>query len=477
MKVMNKYIRYIPSVSLILSVIVLCISWHISYPYFLRWLEGYSFFTTLPDFTSIHYDLPADLIRYAGAFLLQFYRMPLLGAMIQAVLAVMSVCCIWGCVRRVFAEPESLMWVAYLPLPLFVHYQMSDLTLYRALMWLLCSFIVMAAVMLLTIRKKQALRVPKALANPAVSAILSLVILTSSATILIRGNDLTRGYEEVSHLEYLGENQQWEEILHVVSPEDAVGNEYQRRYALLALLGTGRLSEEAFRYGLSGSSDFLFDNVQEPFCLGFNTIFYKALGMYNPAIYSTYQRAVQSTPGVSFSTIRFLADSYLATEDYELAKKYIEILSHSTCHRRWVKARLPELERLKGKEPAYPQGGPLFYLESFLPDISSMYDRSPSDSRFSDLLLCGFIADKDGMTFYRIFEVVSRSLYPEGMDIPRLYQEALLLIASKYPEILNHYRIDESVWKQFADFTKMMQEGKTTSAKRKYSGTYWAYIY
>ena len=37
--------------------------------------------------------------------------------------------------------------------------------------------------------------------------------------------------------------------------------------------------------------------------------------------------------------------------NYKEAKKYIDFLSHSTCHRRWVRERLPKLEQLKGKTP------------------------------------------------------------------------------------------------------------------------------
>ena len=474
---MSNYRRFIPIASLIVSVVGLCGAWYFSYPYFLRWLEGYSFFSTLPDFTRVHYDLPADLIRYIGAFLLQFYRFPLAGALIQASLAVLMVGCIWGCVKRIFAEPESMMWLSFLPLPVFVHYQMSDLTLSRTLSWLACASAVLLVVVLLTIRKKGSVNQVKFFRNVLVSSLVSLVILASSMVVLIKGSDLTRGYEKVAYLEYSGEHQQWEKILQTVSPRDAKENEYQRRYVLLALLATGHLADGAFAYGLSSADDFLFTNVQEPFCLGFNTIFYKTLGMYNPAVYNTYQRAVQSAPGVSFNTLRFLADSYLATGDYTLAKKYIDILSHSTCHGKWVKQRLVRLQQLKGKAPVYPQAGQLFYLESFLADISSMYDRYPSDRRFADLLLCGFLAEKDGMTFYNIFQIVAGALYPDGRNIPRLYQEALLLTASRYPSILDRYAIDESVWKDFSDFTQMMQEGKTAQAKRKYTGTYWAYVY
>lgn len=477
MKGLNRYRRHIPLVSLLLAVAVLWIAWYVSYPYFLRWLEGYSFFCTLPDFTKIHYDLPADLPMYAGSFLLQFYAWPAAGAFIQTVIAVLTVACIWVCIRTLFADPEGVMWISFLPLPVFVYYQLSDLTLSRALTWLLISCGAMLLVSLLTIRKKQFLNVPKLMRNLLFSTIVSFVLVSASAVLLARGNDMTRGYETVARLEYLGEHQRWEEILETVSRQESIDNEYKRKYVLLALMNTGQLTDYAFSYGLSGSDDFLFQNVQEPFCLGFNVLFYNSLGMYNPAIYNTYQEAVQSTPGMSFDTVRFLAETYLELGDYALAKKYLDVLSHSTCHGKWVKDRLPLLESLECKEPVYPRSGPLFTLESFLPDISSMTDRYPHDSRFADLLLCGVLAEKDGAAFYKIFQVISKTQYPDGRNIPHLYQEALLLAASQNPELLNHYRIDDDVWKRFADFTEMMQKGKANQAKRKYSGSYWAYVY
>lgn len=477
MKKLNIDKRYIPLLSLLSTVFVLTAAWHVSYPYFLRWLEGFSFFSTLPDLSRIHYHLPGDLHRYVGAFLLQFYSSPFAGALIQAVISLAFVSCLWVCVRRIFADPEYMLWLAFIPLPLFVHYQLSDLTLSRSLAWVFCAIALASIAILLTIRKKPGLRMPKFLNNAISSIVLSATLVLCSCALLIKGNDLTRGYEEVARLEYLGQNQKWNEILHTVSVQDAQVNEYQRRYALLALLNTGKLADHAFAYGLSGSDDFLFTDVQEPFCLGFNILFYKSIGMSNPAIYHTYQRSVQSTPGVSFNTLRFLADSYLEAGDYTLAKKYIDILSHSTCHRRWVKERLPRLEQLKNESPSYPQTGPRFHLDSFLADISSMYDRYPYDSRFADLLLCGVLSQKDGGAFYGIFDVVCKHIYPDGKGIPDLYQEALLLLASKHPEILNRYKIDEAVWKRFADFTELMRQGKTAQAKRKYSGTYWAYVY
>ena len=99
------------------------------------------------------------------------------------------------------------------------------------------------------------------------------------------------------------------------------------------------------------------------------------------------------------------------------------------------------------------------------------------EQRFADLMLCAVLSEKDGNTFYNIFNVVSRTLYPDGRNIPKLYQEALLLVASQNPDILNRYFIEEDVWKRFIDFTELMQKGRSAEAKRKYAETYWAYVY
>ena len=115
-------------------------------------------------------------------------------------------------------------------------------------------------------------------------------------------------------------------------------------------------------------------------------------------------------------------------------------------------------------------------MDYFLRDLSSMVERYKQNTKYADYLLCGLLADKDGNRFFQVFTILHPRLYSDG-NIPTLYQEALLLNASKEPDILQMYRIDEEVWEKFNDFTELMRSGKTAYAKRKYAGTYWAYVY
>ena len=462
---------------LLLTFIGLTVLWRIKYPYFLIWLEGFTYFDTLPDFSTVLLNLPGDIFRYIGAFILQFYSHALTASLIQAALSIVFIVSIYLLIRNVVSEGGNLIWVAYLPLPLFIYYQLSDLTLSRSLACISIVLLLLALVGIIRIWKKISIPVPGFLRSTFWASLMLGLALVASIAIFYVDGPLSSKHEDVARLEHYAETRQWDKILETVSRQESVKNEYLRKYVLLALSETGRLPEYALSYGLANADDFVFQNIQEPFCLNFNVMFYKQLGFYNYAIYQIYQQAVQSTPGMSFDSMRQLIDIYLEIKDYELAKKYMDILSHSTCHGKWLEARSAKLESIRNEEPLYHDENPRYTLMSFLPDISAMVDRYPCDRKYADYLLCGVLSQKDGNTFYSVFEIIAQTLYPNGENIPKLYQEALLLIASHEPEVLQKYKISKEVWDKFVDFTDLMRAGKTAQAKRKYSDTYWAHVY
>lgn len=454
---MRKYIY-------ILFFVFLWAMWYFTCPYFLIWLEGNSYFSTLPDFTTIYFNLPEDIFRYMGAFLLQFYAYPVIGAAIQALLSMLVVFCVSSVIRRLFKEPDGLLWIAFAVLPVYVYCQMSDLTLAWSLTMLFASVAVSLIVYMSISAGKPFGKVPAIIRNRYVDLVLLVVSAVTTFYVMTESNSMGHEYEDIAKLEYLAENGEWNEILETVSSQDAVRNEYKRRYVLLAMAQVGKLPDYAFRYGLSSSQDFMFYTFQERFCQAFNILFYRSLDINNPAVYHLYQQAIHTFPGLSFDLLRNLTDIYLEQKDYDLAKKYMDILSHSTCHGKWIKERLPILESIRNEEPASSIAEEQFVMESFLTDFSYLVDRYPEDRRFADYLLCGVLAERDLNTFYNIFNIVADSLYPGGERIPVLYQEALMMIASQEPEVLQKYKIDEEVSKRFKE-------------KRKYAGTYWDYAY
>lgn len=461
----------------ILSVFVLLWGgWFVSYPYFMRWLEGFSFFSTLPDFTAIHFQFPDDLCRYAGSFLLQFFAYPAAGAAIQAALPVLASQCVWIVVKRIFKDPDSLFWMSFLIVPVVVNSQLDDITLVNTIQILVLSAAVSLTVYVITIFFKPEVSFPKLLRKSWVNFSIP-VVAACAALVVLQTGPISSQHESIARLTYMGEHKDWDGILKEVSKQDALSNEYKHKYVLLALSETDRLPDYAFRYGLSSSNDFHFQNPDDPLALKFNILFYRALGLQNAVVYYAYQQSLQSLPGLSYDAMRTLADAYLQLKDYRLAKKYMDILEHSSCNDRWVDQRKMKLYSIMETAPDYHMTGEKFVLEDFYRDMSALVTRYPAERKYADYLLCGLLADKNGNMFLNVFDRVAGTHYDDTRTMPVLYQEAICLIGSYEPEVLAKYPVDERIMQRFKDFMGLLNNGKASQAKRKYADTYWAYVY
>ena len=457
--------------------VVMWAVWFFGYRYFLIWLEGYSYFSTLPDFASLYKGIPEGLPGYIGAFLHQFYKWPAVGAAIQAFFAVWPTVCIGLIIIRLFKEPARLLWIAFIIVPVFAYRQFWDMLLCKSVLYSLVATVVMLVGLGVTLIKKPQLSLPKLMTAKLLNPIVMTVTLLLSLYFLVvldRGN---KDQEKMARLEYLGENKDWNEILNTVTVKDAWESDIMRRYAMLALSETGQLADHAFRYGLKGAADFLFYDNVNPLCLNFNALFYECAGMHNATIMHSYQLGVQTVPGIGFDALRRLADTYIKLKDYTLAKKYVDILSHSTCHKSWVKERLPKLEAIKDEQPEYVHDEYKAKISSFSHTISSMVDRNPENRKYADLLLCSLLADEEGDKFRDLFRYIAQWQYPAGTPIPRLYEEALILISMVDPAALEGFAISENTRSRFADYVALMNAGRGNQALKKYAGTYWEYSY
>lgn len=457
--------------------VILWAGWFFCFRYYLIWLEGYSYFSTLPDFISTFKTLPGGFTAYIGAFLHQFYSVPAVGAAIQSLLDIWVVFCTGVIITRLFRNPKRLLWMALIPLPFVLYGQFWDLYMVVTLRYFFIFGGLMLAVVMFTSVRHVELRFPDLFRNKYVAVSAAIVLTIISVYVLAGVDPAKRVHEERARLEYLGNQQDWDKILEVVSPQDSRRDEFKRRYVLLALSEKGLLTEYAFRYGLSGSDDFIFRDSIEPMALNFNCLFYQCMGMHNAAIHQAYQLGVQSLSGIGFSSLRRLADIYLELEDHELAKKYLDIISHSSCHKAWVRERMHRLESIKGADPEYGQELFEATIADFPHTISSMVDGNRDNRQYADLLLCSLLADEEGDKFKNIFGYVAQVQYPSGTGIPRLYEEAIILISMVDPQIMREYAVSDEVRSRFADYVGMMNTGKGTQALRKYSDTYWAYSY
>ena len=451
--------------------------WYVFYYYSLLWLEGYSYFTSLPDLKSVLALFPDDLFKYVGAYFLQFFYKPALGAAIQAGFATWIMLCTGMMVMRLFKTSSGILWLSFIPIPFYMFGQFWDLSLERSIIWCLSVFLLMCIVWIVTIGKRLTISMNNYFQHYLVMILIPILAFSLSAYFLLGYDKGNKNQEMFGKLEYLGDHQQWEEILKLIPPQEAQQNELKRRYALLALSETGRLSEQMFRYGITNPREFLFFNREEPFCRNFNALFYRSINLPNEVIHQCYQLGIQSSFGFSFSVLRRLVDTYIELKDYALAKKYLDILSHSSFKKKWVEGHLPKLESIKDMTPSYTMEGAPFTIGTFLETMSSVYDRYPDNRKYADLLLCGILADKNGNSFYQVFKIIAQHLYANGERIPRYYEEALLLISPHEKDILEKYNISKDSQERYNVFMQLVKTGRINVAKRKYPDSFWSYIY
>lgn len=372
---------------------VLWTIWFLAYRHYLIWLEGISYFSTLPDFFAQHKDMQYGLLAYIGSFLHQFYACPAVGAAVQTFMATWLVICTGIIIIRFFKNSKQAMWMSLIPVPFFVCFQFWDLRMLNSVLWFLIFTGALLVVPVVPAVLKRKWTMPEFLCWKPLNIIILILTASVSAYMLLYMDPRNKVHEDQVSLQYLGENHKWDEILYTVSVADARTDDLKRKYVLLALSEKGLLKDNAFKYGLTSSEDFIFFESINPLCLNYNALFYQCNGIHNAAIHQLYQQGVQSHFGVSFSTLRRLADIYIELKDYTIAKKYVDILDHSTCNGKWVRERLGKLESIRDAEPAYVVDTEKATITAFTQTITSMLQMYPDNQKYAEILLCCLLAD------------------------------------------------------------------------------------
>ena len=94
-----------------------------------------------------------------------------------------------------------------------------------------------------------------------------------------------------------------------------------------------------------------------------------------------------------------------------------------------------------------------------------------------DMLLCGVLASRDLDGFAELFPRVAGGAYSPSEGLPRHYEEALLLLSRRNPEILTMFRINPLRTKEFERFVESMDADRRAQACAMYPDSFWAYMY
>lgn len=451
--------------------------WLVVYPNTLRWMEGMSFFSTMPDFTQLQVRYAADYPDYVGAFLLQFYRWPVVGALIQTLIVWIVMLSVDVVLYRL-VHRQRLMWLTFVVVGGVLALQVKDYALGKMLMFALCSFLLALSVLLFT--SKRGWMQEK---NPGnfVKFLLPLVLMVVGCVISMSDNEnIVR--ERIYRMEYLAEQEKWDKILEAVTPEVSASDPVRRRYALLALLEKGQLPNKMFAYGITSPDDFYFPHSVDGIGLSFNGFFNKALNAGNETVHSYFQLNSICRFGYSARALRGIVDALLRQGDDVLAEKYIRVLLSSTTHKKWVKSRIKQLMELRyePKVEATPESDiwSVWHGENpVIVECAGLLEAEPNNRKVADVLCCALLSARQLEKFMQIFSYAAPQVYKGLRSLPIHYEEAILLLSRQDPSFVQHYPISSFKLNEFKRFAQMMDSGNSAQAKEAFKGTLWAYQY
>lgn len=281
--------------------------------------------------------------------------------------------------------------------------------------------------------------------------------------------------------------QEWDKVRELSESADS-RSPYSTYYRNLCYAREGRLAEELFRHP-QNLGDGLFLSIQRGSSYLASFFFIDGLLEMGDVSQATDAALLGQTVMPSrFSTrmLRNLSEIAVLTGDYNVAGKYLNILSATPMHRRWARElrncvdsdSLPErLQRWRSRaalaDRTVAQG-------DWRASLKNIVDLNPMNRTAVDYLLCSMLLDKRGKSFEGYYERYWLDKLDRYYEVPPVYQQALLVNAysdDSFREIIGKYRIAGSVAERYMRFQNALERSNgNLSALGEYKDTYWYYI-
>ncbi|MBP5393228.1 MAG: hypothetical protein J6Y59_05380 [Bacteroidaceae bacterium] len=442
------------------------------FPYTYITMEGDDFWALTRGYWQMKLAMLPAFSNWLSDFLKQFYFSPYLAAAVQTSVLGLTGLLAYLVLRLTFKEKRLLHWLGLLPPILLGYYCTFDLSfqlqwlfffafllIYRLipnlkaqLFWSILSvaigFFLMRTPILFLLLLSYALMTFKShnwkkslyLILP-LSVLIPMPLVYSQQVAFIpfeerymawggRFEPLTSSYnqqgEYVKKLVCLSSEGKWEELIYKARAKNEArrGNGVALRYALLAESALGTLPENLFDYPISDENLFLFPHQDSSIAHQFNWLFYLNLGVYDEVFHQAEEYGLRQPNGVCFSSLRQMVDSSIEEGDWEIAEKYLQILSKSSRHKGFVRdsrARIQNSKKQKSKD--IPLRADNFVGGYSLPvemlRLTRYYGDASRQKKMTDYAICSYILRGDRNSF-RI-AVQAFDIYKDK-PLPRAYQ-------------------------------------------------------
>lgn len=347
------------------------------------------------------------------------------------------------------------------------------------LSWLSIPFSIFITTILPEISKRKKAIILKSL--------LFLVIFSGGIFVVISSSDQKK--EKIMSYDYYARNEKWDKIIELANKEDPK-DPLSVTCLNLALAKTGVMGDAMFRYfqnGIEGLLPTFQRDFVTPFVAG--EVYYH-LGFLNTSLRYNFE-AMEAIPDhkKSVRAMKRMAEVNLLNEEYNVAEKYLKLLSKTLFYREWAKHTLSIINNPKAisENTEWAELKKYQFTEDFLfseQEKDQMLGLSllhcPTNKMVYEYLMAYTLLNRDLKHFYEYYPLGKEIHYKK---IPSHYQEALILFWSIQPLGLDNIpnMIDAPVKQKFIQFVNdySSEEYKTKKElfQKKYSQTYWHYYY
>lgn len=194
-------------------------------------------------------------------------------------------------------------------------------------------------------------------------------------------------------------------------------------------------------------------------------------------------------PGAySSRMMRTLAEIAVASGDYGVAKKYLDMLSRTPGHRTWAANLLQKINEndiperyLIWRSRAVESGDRLYPQGDIRSSLELISDSNPLNKVAADYLMCSCLLKKNVNTFISMYEKWYLGILDRFVEVPKIYEQALLVNVDSnesLEETVLKYSISRETVDRYMEFLQdqIKADGKLSVLESKYRDTYWYYI-
>lgn len=445
------------SIPAALFLTVFCISQFLQ-PYSLTQMQNTGLFLLTPDWFKEVLTGPHPVSETLASFLVQFYDIPVVGALIVAAVITLTYLAADTVLRRCrlpFHRIVSLLGA--LALWFFTSHHTSN----RIAVMVMLIAAGLALVSLIARKKEE---------RPAARwEFPAALVLTLAVAALIGTDARTVRQERLAKVEVNARLHRWDKVLEVATPDNSAKDPRLMPYAFLALGEKGTLGDNIFKYPITSPDDFGMEGENTIVANLFNSLLNECLHVPNEAIHQMFQFSAHLPHGMSHLSLYQLIKYNIESGNYTLARKYAEILKHNPKSH---SAAQKVLRTYAGAVDAADTTGhssakALVMTKDAQINLAQMNTLGMSTPHSVNRFLCYQLLYGDLENFKRSMEALT---WPKN-KIPVNYQEGLLL-----SEIdLVYWDIDDSVLKRFNAFTDAVMRGDNEAIRKTALGNYWGY--